>query len=228
MALPHPQQGLEGGWHDAWLCCCLQLAAPVGLSPLNAALPLNPSFYRRRRPSTSHRLVPSLPLLGLSLPPYSPFLSLGRLCQRSPRTVPVSLLCQVRPRSLILESPRGPHHKSPHGSRGNSHFRYPIDQWASASHSHSMPNMEVPKMQQFEGNGALWAACKVWECKWTPMGSGGGRSPALPVAPPRPPPPSTSQAPFACPPQPAVYVAAWVLAPGGRHAEIRSHTRVKT
>ena len=36
---------------------------------------------------------PRSPGLALSLPPCSPFLSLGRLCQRSPRTVPVSLLC---------------------------------------------------------------------------------------------------------------------------------------
>ena len=63
--------GEEGGGHDAWLDCCLQLGAPIGLSP-----PPVPSF--------------SLP--GLSSPPYSPFLSLGQLCQRSPRTVPVSLL----------------------------------------------------------------------------------------------------------------------------------------
>ena len=40
----------------------------------------------------SHHLVLSLPLPGLSLPPSTPFLALGRLCQRSPRTVPVSLL----------------------------------------------------------------------------------------------------------------------------------------
>ena len=26
--------------HDAWLCCCLQLAASIGLSPLTIALPL--------------------------------------------------------------------------------------------------------------------------------------------------------------------------------------------
>ena len=31
-----------GVWHDAWLRCCLQLAAPTGLSPLTAAIPLNP------------------------------------------------------------------------------------------------------------------------------------------------------------------------------------------
>ena len=37
--------GRWGVWHDARLCCCLQLvqlAAPIGLSPLTAALPLNP------------------------------------------------------------------------------------------------------------------------------------------------------------------------------------------
>ena len=28
-----------GGWHGAWLCCCLQLAAPMGLSPLTRVLP---------------------------------------------------------------------------------------------------------------------------------------------------------------------------------------------
>ena len=31
-----------GVWHDAWLRCFLQRAAPAGLSPLTAALPLNP------------------------------------------------------------------------------------------------------------------------------------------------------------------------------------------
>ena len=34
--------GGGGCWHDAWLCCYLQRAAPIGLSPLTAALPLNP------------------------------------------------------------------------------------------------------------------------------------------------------------------------------------------
>ena len=41
-------------------------------------------------PSASHHLVPSLP--GLSLPLYSPFFSPERMCQRSPQTVPVSLV----------------------------------------------------------------------------------------------------------------------------------------
>ena len=57
--------------------------------PFPCPLPL----HRRRRPSASHHLVPSLSLPGLSLPPYSAFLSLGRQCQRSPGTVPGSLLC---------------------------------------------------------------------------------------------------------------------------------------
>ena len=34
-------QGGGGGWHDAGLCCCLQRAAPIGLSPLTTARPLN-------------------------------------------------------------------------------------------------------------------------------------------------------------------------------------------
>ena len=50
------------------------------------------SLCRRRCPSASHHLVPSLFLPGLSFPLHFPFLSLGRLCQRSPRTVRVSLL----------------------------------------------------------------------------------------------------------------------------------------
>ena len=31
-----------GGGHDAWLCCCQQLAAPIGLSPLSLVLSLKP------------------------------------------------------------------------------------------------------------------------------------------------------------------------------------------
>ena len=34
--------GGGGGWHNTSLCSCLQLAAPIGLSPLTPALPLNP------------------------------------------------------------------------------------------------------------------------------------------------------------------------------------------
>ena len=34
--------GGGGRWHDAWLYCCLQLAAPIGLSPRTLALSLNP------------------------------------------------------------------------------------------------------------------------------------------------------------------------------------------
>ena len=43
------------------------------------------------RPLTTHASF--LCLLALLFPLYFPFLSLGRLCQRSPRTFPVSLLC---------------------------------------------------------------------------------------------------------------------------------------
>ena len=39
-AVYRPKRG--GGGYDAWLCCSLQRAAPMGLSPLTAALPLNP------------------------------------------------------------------------------------------------------------------------------------------------------------------------------------------
>ena len=38
----HRKDQGRGGWHDTWVFCCLQLAAPIGLSPLTAALPLNP------------------------------------------------------------------------------------------------------------------------------------------------------------------------------------------
>ena len=31
-----------GGWHDTWVCGCLQLAAPIGQSPVAAALSLHP------------------------------------------------------------------------------------------------------------------------------------------------------------------------------------------
>ena len=44
-------------------------------------------------PSASHHPVSFLFLLAQSFPLYFPFLSLGRLCQRSPRTFRVSLLC---------------------------------------------------------------------------------------------------------------------------------------
>ena len=40
-------------------------------------------FPRWRYPSASHSLMP-FSQCGLSLPPYAPFLSLGRLCQRRP------------------------------------------------------------------------------------------------------------------------------------------------
>ena len=50
------------------------------------------SPHRQWCPSASHHPVSFLFLLCLLFPVF-PFLSLGRLCQRSPRTFPVSLLC---------------------------------------------------------------------------------------------------------------------------------------
>ena len=38
---PYHSRG-GGGGHCARLCCCLQLPAPIGLSPLTLALPSNP------------------------------------------------------------------------------------------------------------------------------------------------------------------------------------------
>ena len=82
------------------------------------SLPLDPwthFFYRRWCPSASHHPVSFLFLLAQSFPLYFPFLSLGRLCQQSPLTFPVSLLCvgstqrratslavgQVRPKPVV-------------------------------------------------------------------------------------------------------------------------------
>ena len=61
---------ISGGGHDAWVDCCLKLAAPIGLSPL----------------------VPLIAQPGLSLRPCTPF-PLGDCANRAPQTVPVSLLC---------------------------------------------------------------------------------------------------------------------------------------
>ena len=88
--------GGGGGWHDASLCCCLQLAAPVGLSPLTLAVSLNPVPPHHPQAAAPISLSPpcALPLPAwptLTSPLTLP--SLGRLCQRSPWTVPVSLLC---------------------------------------------------------------------------------------------------------------------------------------
>ena len=76
----------------------------VGMSPLvrcsgrrlladrhSLPFPWTLSLRRRWCPLASHRPVSFLILLGLSFPLHFPFLSLGRLCQRSPRTVSVSL-----------------------------------------------------------------------------------------------------------------------------------------
>ena len=66
---------------------------PVGPPPVPLTLSLNPVPPQAAAPiGLSPPCALPLPLPGLPHPPYTPFLSLGRLCQRSPRTVPVSLL----------------------------------------------------------------------------------------------------------------------------------------
>ena len=83
--------------------CCLQPAAPVGLSPLTLVLPLNPLPPQAAVPIG---LSPpcALPLLpGLSLPPYTPFLSLGG---GGAKGAPASLLYGGS--TLWPQSPRSP------------------------------------------------------------------------------------------------------------------------
>ena len=61
-----------GGGDDAWLCCCLQLPAPIGLSPRTSALPLNPLPPQRRFPLASRLPCPPSPSLAYPHPPYTP------------------------------------------------------------------------------------------------------------------------------------------------------------
>ena len=118
VGVPHgtPHVQCYGGfgmmpWCDDLICSWRRLLADRHLLPF----PWTLSLHRRWCPSASHHhltflFLPALtfplpfpfPSLGLSLrrpwcPSAShhsfPFHSLGRLCQRSPRTCPVSLLC---------------------------------------------------------------------------------------------------------------------------------------
>ena len=109
--LPAAVHASLGVWHIAMVYCShLQLAAPTGRSPF-APFPWTLSINWGWCPLALHHLVSFLFLLALSFPlyfpflslgpwpwcpsashPSFPFLSLGRLCQRSPWTWPVSLL----------------------------------------------------------------------------------------------------------------------------------------
>ena len=64
-----------------WLCCCLQRAAPMGLSPLPLALPLTPSAGGTRKHSEAG-CGPLRPLLLLVLFPClrSPVVGVPGLC----------------------------------------------------------------------------------------------------------------------------------------------------
>ena len=98
-------------WCDDLVCSWRRLLADRHSPPF----PWTLSLHRRWCPSASHHPLTFLFLLALTFPLPSPFpslglflrrpwcplasphsfssLSLGRLCQRSPRTCPVSLLC---------------------------------------------------------------------------------------------------------------------------------------
>ena len=75
------------------------------------------SLCRRWCSSASHHPVSFLLLLALSFLLSFPFLSLGRLCQRSPRTFPVPLLCvgstQRRATALAVGQIRPSGHPKP-------------------------------------------------------------------------------------------------------------------
>ena len=112
----HWQIAMGGGfgmtpWCDDLVCSWRRLLADRHSLPF----PWTLSLHRRWCPSASHHPLTFLFLLALTFPLPSPFpslglslcrppcpsasphsfpsLSLGRLCQRSPRTYPVSLLC---------------------------------------------------------------------------------------------------------------------------------------
>ena len=65
--------------------------APLATYPCPSLEPSLSAGGGAPRPLTP--LCPCSPCLAYPHPPHTPFLPLGRLCQRSPRTVPVSLLC---------------------------------------------------------------------------------------------------------------------------------------
>ena len=114
-------RGEWGVWHDASLCCCRQRAAPtgacIGLSPLILALLLNPF------PPQAGVPIGLSPPCALRLPAWPfrtsllPFLSLRRLCQWSPQTWLVSLLCvestQMKATAIAVGQVRPSGHPKP-------------------------------------------------------------------------------------------------------------------
>ena len=95
--------------------------------------------YRWRCPLASQPVVPLISQSCLSSPPYPPFPCFGRLCQRSPRTFPVSLLRvgftlsratdlaigQVRPGGhpmMLVESPSPTLCVGPEGRGGGGEY----------------------------------------------------------------------------------------------------------
>ena len=177
-------------WCDDLVCSWRRLLADRHSLPF----PWTLSLHRRWCPSASHHPLTFLFLLALTFPLPSPFpslglslcrppcpsasphsfpsLSLGRLCRRSPRTCPVSLLCvestqrkanafavgQVRPSQVggggLARSP-GIVFSS---AAGGAH-------WQIAIHCPSLPFPSV-KVHQ--------AAVLVRRFRWSIVGGGGG------------------------------------------------------
>ena len=129
--LPHPLSFPQGWWFgmmpwcDDLVCSWRRLLADRHSLPF----PWTLSLHRQWCPSASHHPVTFLFLPALTVPLPCPFLSfglslrrprcpsashhsfpshsLGRLCQRSPRTCPVSLLCDESPQRKANAFARG-------------------------------------------------------------------------------------------------------------------------
>ena len=76
--------GGGGGWHDAWLDCCLQPATAICLSPLTTALPLNPFLLDAAAP------------IGLSPPGAHPLPAWPTLTLQSKQKLPKANITQKK------------------------------------------------------------------------------------------------------------------------------------
>ena len=83
---------VRGIWHDVWLYCCPQLAAPIGLSPPSRALSLNPLPPQGAVPiGLSPPCAPPLPAWP-TYPRHPSFPLEGCAKKTEPPDFPVSLL----------------------------------------------------------------------------------------------------------------------------------------
>ena len=91
--------------HDAGLCCCLQRAVPVGLSPLPPALSLHPLPPQAAVPIG---LSPPLPLPGLPTPHTPPSFPSGDCANGGRYPPPPSPLHSPPPRRPACAQPLSP------------------------------------------------------------------------------------------------------------------------